>query len=132
MDAKQWGTLFGFFLILTMGLTMCNGVSKAVRQQEAIDALPENVASRAVEAERERAAEFLRKAEQDVFDAATPKNIAQWERAHLAVDPNWTGSWEQKQAEDRAAYDQAVATVYADDMRRELRDRPVIVVVSNP
>ena len=115
----------GLVLFLFYQMAQCS------RDQAAYDARPDVIAGRERHAAKARAEDFLRKANQDVFDNETPENIAQWERANLAVDPNWSGSWAQKEAEDRAASDQAMATVYADNMRRELRDRPVIVVVQS-
>lgn len=107
-----------------------------IRKQSAIyEASPEYAAEKALR--EEKALRFARDTEE--FDATTamrrsptPANIARWEAAQRAVHgPQWKGSWQEDIAQDQAFWAQQHVERQGRQLQKELRERPVVVVVQS-
>lgn len=111
-----------------------------IRRVEAeIAARPENVAARAAEKASRDAKKLAYDQGNEMHDATvamrnspTPENIARWERAKRAVyGPDWNGSWREDIAQDQDAWANEYAKQQAKQLQKELRDRPVVIVVQS-
>jgi hypothetical protein len=123
--------VWGLVAFLIYQMVQCS------QEQAAYDARPEVVAERA----REQAARHAKTladaavtrrmdATAAMTDNPTLENVAEWEAANRAVDgPDWEGDWQAEVTANRGYWAQAYAEDQARQLQRELKERPVIVVV---
>lgn len=105
------------------------------KNSAAREASPEYAAEKAL-----RDAEKLRfDRETEVHEATiamrrspTADNIARWEAAKRAVHgPEWKGSWQEDIAQDNAFWAQQHVERQGRQLQKDLRERPVVVVVES-
>ncbi len=112
-------------------------INQCSREQDAYDARPEVVAQRAQEQAERDAKELADLNQTRMLDATaamtdnpTPQNIANWEASKKAVyGEHWEGDWQTEVAANRGFWVDSYAQAQAEELQRELRERPVIVVV---
>jgi len=98
-------------------------------------ASPEYAAEKALrEAEKLRFARETEAHEATIAMRRSPtaENIARWEAAKRAVyGPQWKGSWQEDIAQDNAFWAQQHVERQGRQLQKDLRERPVVVVVES-
>lgn len=124
---------FALFLLFRVGQCAIFGPDPKFAERAAADA--------AVHAQHRAEEDAKKLADQQVtrrMDAAsamtdnpTAANIAEWEAASKATyGPDWQGDWQAEVSANRGYWANAYAQDQANQLRENLKDRPVIVVVS--